>query len=100
MAYLMWRVLVDLNEEIIISFLLVGHTKFAPDWGFGLFKRLFKLTKVGTIYDIADVVHNSAAVNHLQLIADYDGKNFVKFYDFRRYHHSHQEYLQNASLSL
>ena len=82
MAYLMWRVLVGLNEEIIISFLLVGHTKFAPDWGFGLFKRLFKQTKVGTICDIADVVCNSAAVNHPQLIADYDGNNFVKFYDW------------------
>ena len=78
MAYLMWRVLVGLNEEITTSFLLVGHTKFAPDWGF----RLFKRTKVGTIYDIADVVRKSADVNHPQLIADYDGNNFVKFYDW------------------
>ena len=82
MAYLMWRVLVGLNEEIIISFLLVGHTKFAPDWGFGLFKRLFKRTKVGTIYDIADVVRKSANVNHPQLISDYDGNTFVKFFDW------------------
>ena len=82
MAYLMWRVLVGLNEEITISFLVVGHTKFAPDWGFGLFKRLFKRTKVGTIYDIADVVRKSTDVNHPQLIADYDGNNFVKFYDW------------------
>ena len=37
---------------------------------------------MGTIYDIADVVRNSAAVNHPQLIADYDGNNFVKFYDW------------------
>ena len=48
--------MVGLNEEITISFLLVGHTKFLPDWGFGLFKRLFKRSKVSTIYDIAEVV--------------------------------------------
>ena len=29
MAYFMWRVLVGLHEDIKISFLPVGHTKFA-----------------------------------------------------------------------
>ena len=81
MAYLLWRVMVGLNEEVTISFLLVGHTKFAPDWGFGLFKQLFKKTEVATIHDITDVVRKSAVVNHPQLIGDYDGSNFVKFYD-------------------
>ena len=57
-----------LNEEVTISFLLVGHTKFAPDQGFGLFKRVFKRTTVGTIHDIADVVQKSAVLNHPQLI--------------------------------
>ena len=82
MAYLLWRVMAGLNEEITISFLLVGHTKFAPDWGFGLFKRLFKRTSVGTIYDIAEVVRKSATVNHPQLVSDYDGNNYVTFYDW------------------
>ena len=81
MAYLLWRVMAGLNEEITISFLLVGHTKFAPDWGFGLFKRLFKRTKVATIHDIADVVRNSAVVNHPQLVGDYDG-SLVDFFDW------------------
>ena len=31
MYYLAWRVLVGLNDEITLSFLLVGHTKFSPD---------------------------------------------------------------------
>ena len=82
MAYLLWRVMVGLNEEITISFLLVGHTKFAPDWGFGLFKRLYKRSKVSTIHDIAEVVRNSAVVNHPQLVGDYDGSSFVTFYDW------------------
>ena len=82
MAYLLWRVMVGLNEEVTISFLLVGHTKFAPDQGFGLFKRVFKRTRVGTIYDIAEVVRQSAVLSHPQLIGDYDGNTFVKFYDW------------------
>ena len=36
MGYLMWRVLTGLHREIKISFLPVGHTKFASDWCFGL----------------------------------------------------------------
>ena len=82
MAYLLWRVMVGLNEEITVLFLLVGHTKFAPDWGFGLFKRLFKRSKVSTIYDIAEVVRNSGVVNHPQLVGDYDGSSYVTFYDW------------------
>ena len=29
--YLMWQVMTGLQKKIILSFLLVGHTKFAPD---------------------------------------------------------------------
>ena len=82
MAYLLWRVMTGLSKEVTISFLLVGHTKFVPDWGFGLFKRLFKKTQVATIHDIADVVRKSAVVNYPQLIGDYDGSIYVKFYDW------------------
>lgn len=82
MAYLMWRVMTGLSKEVTISFLLVGHTKFAPDWGFGLFKRLFKKSNVATIQDIAEVVQKSAVVNHPQLIGDYDGSTYVKFYNW------------------
>ena len=36
MQYLAWRVFAGLHKSITISFLIVGHTKFAPDWAFGL----------------------------------------------------------------
>ena len=32
MQYLVWRVLTGLNTKIEMSFMVVGHTKFAPDW--------------------------------------------------------------------
>ena len=47
MYYLMWRVLTGLHKEVKISFLPVGHTKFAPDWCFGLLKQRFLRTKIG-----------------------------------------------------
>lgn len=34
--YLAWRTLVTRHKAIQISFMLPGHTKFAPDWFFGL----------------------------------------------------------------
>ena len=40
--------------------MLVGHTKFAPDRFFGLFKCLFRLSVVDTIEDIARVVMESS----------------------------------------
>ena len=82
MAYLMWRVLTGLHEEITISFLLVGHTKFVPDWCFGLFKRLFKRTKVGSLEEIAAVVDCSTTCNNYpQLVGTSDGRMAVTFYN-------------------
>ena len=65
--------MVGLNREINMSFLLVGHTKFSPDWCFGLFKRLYKRTRVSCLDDIADVATKSASVNHPQLVGHHDG---------------------------
>ena len=82
MQYLAWRVLVGLNKEITLSFLIVGHTKFFPDWCFGLFKQAFRRTKVGCLDDIAKVVEDSAKVNHAQLVGDQDGSVIVPTYDW------------------
>ena len=63
MYYLMWRVMAGLYDEATISFLPVGHTKFAPDWCFGLMKQCFRRTKIGDLDDIANCVSLSSAVN-------------------------------------
>ena len=57
--YLMWRVLTGRHSEVTLSFLVVGHTKFAPDWCFGLFKQLYRKTNVGSLKAIADVCDKS-----------------------------------------
>ncbi len=35
LQYLAWRVSSTLHDSVTLSFLLVGNTKFAPDWCFG-----------------------------------------------------------------
>ena len=37
--YLTWRVKTGLPSNITHSFLVVGHTKFSPDWCFGFLKK-------------------------------------------------------------
>ena len=105
MQYLAWRVLVGLHRTITISFMIVGHTKFAPDRCFGLFKRLFWRTVFGCLDDIVGVVARSAEVNHAQLVAKQNGEVLVPTYNWseelqphfkqtafrgiKKYHHFH-----------
>ena len=66
--FLMWRVMTGRHTNITYSFLIVRHTKFSLDWCFGLFKRLFKRTKVDCMADIATVVDSSVVCNVSQLV--------------------------------
>ena len=85
MYYLMWRVMAGLHDEATISFLPVGHTKFAPDWCFGLMKQCFCRTKIGDLDDIANCVSLSSAVNVPQLVGSLDGTVFVPTYNWSEF---------------
>ena len=50
--YLMWRTLTGRHKAATQSFMLVGHTKFAPDRFFGRFKRCFIRSNVSTMFNI------------------------------------------------
>ena len=89
MYYLMWRVLTKQHDEIIISFLPVGHTKFFPNAGFGMLKRKFRRTNVGCLSDIASVVNKSAAMNHAQLVGDQSGNVIVQSHDWANFFQDH-----------
>ena len=82
MQYLAWRVLVGRNCTITISFMIVGYTEFAPDWCFGLFKRMFRRTAVGCLGDIVGVVASLAEVNHAQLVAKQNVEVLVPTYNW------------------
>ncbi len=80
--YLAWRTLANRHTNITLSFLVVGHTKFSPDWCFGLFKRQFRRTKVGSLQSIAETVNFSAQCNFAQLVSTEDDTTVIPTYDW------------------
>ena len=79
--YLMWRVLIGRHSSIRLSFLIAGHTKFAPDWAFGLAKKRLRVTKVDCLDDIALAISTSSIVNRVQLVGHGDVSVCVPTYD-------------------
>ena len=82
LQYLSWRVLSGLHQSITLSFMMVGHTKFSPDWCFGLLKQRYKKTFVSSLEDIVAVVNGSADVNTTQLVGSQEGEVVVPTYDW------------------
>lgn len=85
--YLLWRCSQMKHKEITLNFLITGHTKFAPDWCFGLFKQLYRRTSVSCLDDIVSVVNNSTLtnVNIAQLVGDESGKTFVPCFNWQSF---------------
>ena len=74
LQYCAWRVMSGLHQSVTMSFMLVGPTKFAPDWCFGLLKQRFRRTFVSSLQDLVDVVNTSANVNVSQLVGTREGR--------------------------
>lgn len=85
--YCAWRTIHTLHHSLGLHFLIAGHTKFAPDWCFGLIKQRFRRTRVNTLAEIAAVVKDSTVkgVNIPQLVGKEDGTVFVDSYDWQKY---------------
>ena len=112
--YLMWRVLTGLHQSITLSFMMVGHTKFAPDWCFGLVKRRLRRERVSCLQDLAAVVEASAEANVAELVGTEDGATNIPVYNwstflaphFRKiprlktYHHISISHVAPGTLSL
>ena len=60
--YLAWQCMAGLHTKVTMS-LVVGHTKFVPDWCFGLLKRLCRRMKTGSLADIVQIVDEFAVCN-------------------------------------
>ena len=82
MQYLVWRTITNRHTNITLSFIPAGHRKFAPDWCFGLFKRRYRRTKVGSLLAIAQVVNSSADCNFYQLVVCEDGSTIIPTYNW------------------
>ena len=79
----MWRVQKGLHHSITYSFLPVGHTKFSPDWCFGLLKQKLRRSKVDCMEDIVKVVEKSANVNCAQQVGTQSGEIIVPTYNWQ-----------------
>ena len=78
-----------LHRSIKLSFMLVGHTKFSPDWCFGLMKRRFRISKVDCLDDLVNVVQGSVSVNEVQLVGSQQGEPIVDTFDWVGFFGSH-----------
>lgn len=85
--YLCWRIISNLHQSVTLNFMISGHTKFAPDWCFGLLKQRYRRTPVSTLEDIATVVNSSTVVgvNCAELVGTENGKVNVPTYDWQTY---------------
>jgi len=103
MQYLLYRTLVGLHDKITLSFMIVGHTKFAPDGYFGLIKYLYRRSNVYTYDQLVDIIEKSSEKGHnlCQRYRDVNGsvnfeyrdwstwlsKYFKKLPNITKYHH-------------
>ena len=83
--YLAWMVDVGFHRSICLNFMVVGHTKFAPDWCFGLLKQRFRRCAVSSLGELEDVVNGSAVVNSAQLVGNEDGRTLVPTCDWQQH---------------
>ena len=70
--------------------MLVGHTKFAPDCFFGLFKRLYRRSLIDTMTDIVRAMKESSSSgkNQVQLTVTPLGSREVHWIDWSHFFHS------------
>ena len=89
MWYLAWRIMRGLHTSISVNFMPAGHTKFAPDWCFGLLKRKFIVCEVHCLADMCHVVETSSTrgINKAQLVGTETQENIVAVYDWQTYFH-------------
>jgi len=87
LAYLMWRVLTKQHLRIRLHFLLPGHTKFAPDWCFGLLKQKFWRTEVSTLSELQECIQQSTVngLNQVQLVGPENGPADVPLIDWHTF---------------
>ena len=85
--YLAWRVVRGLHTSTTIHFMPAGHTKYAPDWCFGLLKKRFKRCEVHCLADLCHVVQTSTTkgINRAQTVGTGSGQEVVPIYNWQQF---------------
>ena len=107
--YGLWRTMTLRHHTIEFSLMEAGHTKFHPDWHFGLWKVRWRGSTVETMTEMAESVSQSSRGGHNipQLVDDqespvhfYDWSSYLKRFfkpipQLTSYHHFRYEYTSN-----
>ena len=83
-----WRIVTGRHKKIRLSFMPVGHTKFAPDIYFDLFKKLFRLSRVHCLKHVAEVaVRATSRMNSITpiIVGSEGGTGHLPTYDWVQY---------------
>ena len=83
--YGMWRILTGRHRTLEFSLMEAGHTKFTPDWHFGLWKMKWRHSTAETLEEVSSTVYSLSRNGHNipQLVND--GDKSVQFYDWSSY---------------
>lgn len=69
------------HSNVMSNLMLPGHTKFVPDWCFGLLKRSFRWAHVSSLDEIQDEVkYTCVSPNIPQLVGREDATAIVPTY--------------------
>jgi hypothetical protein len=79
--YLMYRTMMGKHQSMVLSFMLVGHTKFSPDGFFGLIKKRYRRSRVYTYEHLVEVINSSTdkGFNVCQPYTDHQGRELIPF---------------------
>jgi len=92
--YLLYRTFVGLHDKIRLSFMMVGHTKFAPDGYFGLIKFRYRRSKVYTYDQLVDVIERSSGNVH-NLCQRYRNDTGTRNFEYRDWSKWLSKYFKN-----
>ena len=79
MAYMALRILTAKEDEITVSFMVVGHTRCAVDGGFGLAKKKFRASDTDTYTQLAKLVSDSAVLNESCVSTEWEWRDWDTF---------------------
>ena len=107
----MWRIMTGRHKSIEFSLMEAGHTKFHPDWHFGLWKVKWRAASVENMKEMALSVSASSRNCH-NIVEDphhpvvfYDWNFFLKQHfkpipQLKQYHHFRYEHAMILHISL
>ncbi|XP_061725805.1 uncharacterized protein LOC133531548 isoform X1 [Cydia pomonella] len=89
--YAVWRVLSGLHKSFQLSFLPSGHSNFAPDLYFGLFKSIFRESNASCLEHVCEIAANAVTSGSITsvMVANETGESYVNNYNWREFFTAH-----------